>query len=321
MPRKSATEAGAIQELQESRVREVLQAARKEEKPARPLKLEIQRRYSDKLMQSLFPGPRQLDDLDEVRARSQAEMRAGLKQHKAAAVRRSAANGALLRSQLETWRRTRELLAVQNAAPNLNFNFVILDTPALILPSQDVNLVQVSPAPWNNVARLTAGWSSPYSDDGNDTLSYVFAWRNPSDRSAVINVASYLMLNGYCDAGAGPGFTHSDLLVTTRLNVFEWWNNPATNPPYQTGQINYSLPFLEAYGGGVFGVGDFETMEITGNYDVEYRMFAVPPHEVAVFTVDLTLGHFIIGDGYIDVDFASGGFEIMCPALLIGILT
>jgi hypothetical protein len=322
---KTAAQVSEKEFLQEERVRETIARGAAQQVPpvdsaALVAKLEIQRRYSQKIQATLL-GSRYSEELERYGSQCQAELREAAKQQKASVLRRSASQAALLRSQMQSWRRSQELLASRkNLSPNLNFNYVILDTPALILPSQDLDLVQVSPAPWNNVTKVKATWTSPYPDDGHDTLSYVFAWRNPADHDALINIGSYLLLNGFCDAGAGPGWTHSTLLVNPRLNIFEWWNNPATQPPYQSGQYNYDLPYLEAEGGKDTGVGEYKTLAISGNYDLEYRHFTVPAKEVAVFTVTLTLWHYIRGDGYIEVDFASGGFEVMCPALLIGIL-
>jgi hypothetical protein len=315
--------------LQEERVREAIARAAGQQvtgpfPPVDPAalaaKLDIPRRYSGKIRATLL-GSTECEELERFQSQCQAELREAAKQQKRAVLRRSVSQAELLRSQLESWRRSQELLASRKSlSPSLNFNFVILDTPGLILPSQDLDLFQVSPAPWNNVARVKATWTSPYPDNGSDTLSYVFAWRNPADHDAVINIGSYLMLNGFCDAEAGPGWTHSDLQVSTRLNIFEWWNNPATQPPGQSAQFNFSLPSLNAEGGKDTGVGEYLTLPINGSYDVEYRHFTVPAKEVAVFTVSLNLWHSVRGDGYIEVDFASGGFEVMCPALLIGIL-
>jgi hypothetical protein len=322
---KMAGKAGGNVELQESRVREAIERAGAQQ-PTRPdpsalaANLEIQRRYSEKI-QACLVGSRECGEIEKLRSQCQAEMREAVKQQKASVLRRSASKAKLLRSQLESWRRSQELLASRKTlSPNINFNYVILDTPGLILPSQDLNLFQVAPAPWNNVAKFNGTWSSPYPDNRSDNLTFVFAWRNPADHDALINIGSYLMLNGFCDAGAGPGWTHSTLFVTTGLQVMEWWNNPPTYAPFQSTQINGQVPILDANGGKDFGIGEYQTLAVDGNYDVEYRMFTVPPKEVAVFTVAVTLGHSVRGDGYLEIDFASGGFEVMCPAVVIGIL-
>jgi hypothetical protein len=178
----------------------------------------------------------------------------------------------------------------QSAQPNINFNDVIIDTPLFVLPSQDINLVSTSLAPWNNVAKINAEWNTPYPDNGFDDLSYIFVWENPNDRAFVVNVESYLMVNGFCDvfAEAGPG------------------------------QGNYALR-LSADGGRHLRTGGYNSGVAGGNYDVVYKTFLVPPHRVAVFEVVLDIFHRTEG-GYIDVDFASGNFQIICPAVVIAIL-
>jgi len=175
------------------------------------------------------------------------------------------------------------------------------------------------------VAKINAGWSTPYPDNGFDDLSFVFVWENPSDRNIVVNVASYLMLNGFCDvlaeAGASDIFSpHSSALgFTVELGVLEYWNNPPTSPSGQVGQFA-SVLGLNADGGGIFGFGDYESSGVSGIYDVTYGMFQIPPKGVTVFVVRLLIGHYTNG-GFIEVDFASGDFEVMCPALVIAILT
>jgi hypothetical protein len=217
-------------------------------------------------------------------------------------------------------------LGTQAGAANLNFNFVVLDTPFLIIPSQDILTFQAHPAPWNNVAKISAEWNTPYPDNGFDNVSFLFAWENPRDTATVVNVESYLMLNGFCDALAESGLNpdtwghHTTTVgLTIELGIFEWWNNPPTSPSGQVGQFASAIG-LFADGGGAFGVGEYVWSGASGTYDVNYRSFLIPPRGVALFEVTLLIGHWTDG-GFIDVDFTSGDFEIMCPAVVMAILT
>lgn len=334
MPRTKRTvePISTAEKLDEERVREALCAAGDERRGGLPFprpkdqalrgrQLGIRRRVSEK-MRGTAPGcgGTALEQVEKIRDRGTEELHRLLQQNREHVIRHSAETGRVVRRDSKKWREYTERLTSlrKGAAPNLNFNFVVLDTPALILPSQGINLVKAAPAPWNNVGKFTATWSSPYPDDGSDTLSYVFAWRNPNNYDAVINVASYLMFNGSCDAGAGQ-WSHSALSLVSSLRLFEWWNNPATEPPAQSSQWNNTL-FLAADGGDDTSVGEVEYASVSGNYDVSYNMFMVPAQSVAVFTVSAYMYHFVLGDGWVEADFASGELESMCPALVIALL-
>jgi hypothetical protein len=76
---------------------------------------------------------------------------------------------------------------------------------------------------------------------------------------------------------------------------------------------------LDADGGGIFGLGDYETSGVSGAYDAIYKMLMVPPKGVVVFEMSLYIGHWTNG-GFIEVDFSSGDFQITCPAVVLALL-
>jgi hypothetical protein len=272
---------------------------------------------------------RNLDELEKMRRQNQTEISGFLQKQKAAAVKHSSRVNESQAHGVAGRRKAIEHVTSRrsDAVPaGFNFNFVVLDTPLFVLPSLDVNLVNTSLAPWNNVAKINAEWSTPYPDNGWDDLSFVFVWENPSDRDTVVNVESYLLLNGFCDvfAEGGPGKViwgqkYTDLDISVGLNILEYWNNPPTVPSGQNGQYESAVS-LHAHGGGIFGLGDYESSGVNGSYDVIYRMFLIPAKGVAVFEVTLSIDHWTDG-GFIDVDFAAGDFEVMCPAVVMAILT
>lgn len=283
-----------------------------------------QRRHPAGLLTGAGPD---IDEFDNTRARNRTEMRQFLQKQKIAVAKRSSEVKEALHYGIEARRRATEYLASsrRKAVPDLGFRFVVIDTPLFILASQDINLSFQSRAPWNNVAKIEGEWDTPYPDNGFDDLSFIFVWENPADEPVVVNVESYLVLNGFCDvlaeAGRDPGTwgSHASTVgFTTELVVFEYWNNPPTTPSGQFGQFSAG-PGIYADGGGLFGLGDYESLAVGGAYDVTYRMFLIPPKGVAVFEVALMIGHWTNG-GYIEVDFGSRDFEIMCPALLMAVV-
>jgi hypothetical protein len=285
--------------------------------------------FLEKLLGSQSPDRgRHLDELDKIRSQHQAEIGRFLQKQKAAVVKHSSsikdsqAHGVIGRRRAIERMTSSRNEALPAAA---NFNFVVLDTPLFVLPSRDINLVKTSLAPWNNLAKINAQWNTPYPDNGWDDLSFVFVWENPSIRDTVVNVESYLLLNGFCDvlAEGGPGKViwgqkYTDLDISVGLNILEYWNNPPTVPSGQNGQYEYAVR-LHAHGGGIFGLGDYESSGVNGSYDVLYRMFLIPPQGVAVFEVTLSIDHWTDG-GFIDIDFAADDFDVMCPAVVMAIL-
>ncbi len=154
-------------------------------------------------------------------------------------------------------------------------------------------------------------------------MDFVFVWENPSSAYAVVNVGSYLALNGFCTAWAYGGFLPDNwagLGLHVSLNVFEWWNQPPTIPPNQSTQDQF-VGGPTAAANGLFDPGTYTSAAIMGAYDVIYREFILPPKGVAVFEVSFGIVHEIFGDGSLELDFASGAFDIMCPAVVIDILT
>jgi hypothetical protein len=261
------------------------------------------------------------DELARLSAQSQAEMRRLIDKQKATTAKSSASVQQAMQAAAASWRASSERTATlrRDAPRDIPIaNFVFLDTAAFIFPTQGINLAKASSAPWNNVARIDGEWNTPYPANGFDDVSFIFAWENPSDRYAIINVASYLMLNGFCAAMSDPGWpTHlSALGLTVELGVLEYWNNPPTAPAAQVSQ------FSSAGGPRAEGsiLGDYETAAITGAYDVSYSSFAIPGKGVAVFVVTLLVGHWTDG-GFMQLDFSGGDFNILCPAVILAVLT
>jgi hypothetical protein len=282
-----------------------------------------QRNRSERLLSSTLTGTgHDIMELEKICEQTQVEMGQFLEKQKSAVIKRSSSVKDTLRYRTDARRKVIEGLAL---API--FNSVVLDTPLFILPSQGINLAPPHIQPWNNVAKISGQWETPYPDNRSDNVSFVFVWKNPSAKYAVVNVLSSLILNGFCYAWADAGVFVSNLaslIISGRLGILEWWNNPPTSPPEESGQIQ-DIVDLEAQAyGHIFEVGDYESSAISGYYGFDYQQFVLPPEGVAVFEVELDIFHAIEtfgGHGSIGVDFASGDFEVMCPAVIIFILS
>ncbi len=270
------------------------------------------------LLPALAPMGHDAREFETLCTRAREEARRAFQQQKSSLVADTPSIGAALRARLAARRQV-----ASAAAPQFNFNFVVLDTPTFILPTSGISLGAWHKEPWNNTARLSGVWTSPNSENGWDELDFVFVWRNPASTYAVVNVESYLALNGFCAAWADGGVAPENWAgfgLHASLDVFEWWNQPPTVPPAQSTQ-DQLLNTPNAVADGFFDPGDYESAAIAGNYDVSYREFILPQQGVAVFSVSFGILHEIYGHGGLELDFSGGDFEVVCPAVVIAILS
>lgn len=321
-------------ELNEAQIKAALAAARSS-----------RRRYADFLLQSRgYERERRVAELralfddqlakrtgcrrcdagasEAIHSRIERETRRYMEKQKAGVVRLSPRVRETLQAQAASRRRAMEhLLARGGDVPILNF--VAIDQPALVIPTQDLVMAGAHIVPWNSSAKVRGEWDTPYADNGSDELSFIFAWENPSQKDAVVNVDAPLILNGYCDAYASGGLWAYNLVflgIDASLDILEWWNQPPTSPPSQAGQMAHAATVF-AFAHGIYVGGDPEAAGVQGYYNLNYNLLVVPPRSVIVFSVSLVVNHTIEGDGQARVDFASGDFEVVCPDVLLQILT
>jgi hypothetical protein len=319
--------------LSESKIKAALSAAdeaRRREGADLPRAPRAERARIEKAAEKLLAPYWKKTGLDvaafkKIRTQTQTEMRRLAAEQHADAIKHSSAVKDRLAHGVESWRQTVERFRLPDPALVSPFlpGFVVIETPFIIWPTHGLQLDDSHIEPGHNRAKVK-GQSTKSS--GSENLRFIYVWENPNDRFAAINVASFLALNGSCEASADggtagifPGGT-SNLQLKAFLNVWEWWNQPPTNPLRQATQTRDVLN-LSADGGGWFGsVGAIEVRSVSGNFDVSYSLFVLPPHGVAVFEVTL-LVTYANDDGRIQLDFSSGGFEIVCPEVAIAVLT
>jgi hypothetical protein len=165
-----------------------------------------------------------------------------------------------------------------------------------------------------------------------DDVGFFFLWDNETGADVVVNVASFLMLNGTCSVWTNSawlpnvfsGFEEKvELTVSANLTLFELWNQPPTHPLQQPSQFQIVntlkvdapccrwIPFVD---------GKQETAVISGDFNVNYDMFRIPNHGRAMFEVSVGMSHFAAtSDGLSWADFKDGGL-ILCPHLELEIV-
>jgi hypothetical protein len=162
-----------------------------------------------------------------------------------------------------------------------------VDTPFIIWPTNGLVLEDSHIQPWNNTAKVRAQWRD---DEGYANLRLIFVWDNPDDTWVVVNVESYLAVNGPCDAFTEGGFLVGSIntvwvWVQASLNAWEWWNQPPTMLPPQATQVQKVLSIATSGGGFLsnLGGGSVDSESVAGMFDVKRTLFALSPQGVAVF--------------------------------------
>jgi len=255
----------------------------------------------------------EVDKFEKIREQHQTELRRILEERKAEAVKHSSYVKETFRYGVDNRVKTVEQL---QAPPK----YELLNSPFLIWQTQGIDFPETHVEPSNSRAKFTL-----HSDksSGSEEMSFYFLWDNPSDKFAVINVDGYLIVNGFCrcgsDGGFFPGDRRSGLVLKARLHLLEWWNQPPTQPLPKVDQIQEVLR-LSTNTGGWSDPGAIEFEEVFRGYDLRYELFLIPPKGVVVFEVALSI---ILwnADGSVDVDFASGDFQVGSPGVLLSILT
>jgi len=256
-----------------------------------------------------------VDRFETHRAHAEVELKTAADSLQAEAMTRAAYVTADMRRNIES---RRKLLEKLPAAPLTTRE--TLDRPFLIWQTLGLSVEDSHTEPFNSFAkfRLDSTKSSGYEE-----LNFYYVFVNPSDRFSLVNVHGFFALKGFCRAGANGGFWPGDryasLSINVRLNMLEWWNQPPTQPPFQTDQQQLAATLTAtAYDFG--DPGDIEVLDVLRGYDLSYSQFIIPPRETAVFepTVAVNYG---TSDGVVNIDFASGDFQVLCPFVTVDILT
>jgi len=133
--------------------------------------------------------------------------------------------------------------------------FVLLDAPFLIfaLPSNWLLDSHVSRKESFAKVRFQETITNEKFPRPPHTVNFVYVWENPSDHHALVNIETYIVLKGFCEATVeiqgNPLYATSDLHVGAELQLFEWWNQPPTTPlPQKTQKVEAVHLHCNAFG-------------------------------------------------------------------------
>ena len=203
--------------------------------------------------------------------------------------------------------------------------YIELDQPFLIWATPTNQLIDTHYEPLNS-------WAKVRSDVSGDNvlasheLSFYFLWQNDTGSDAVVNVESYLMLQGRAEIHASHGWFWSplwgqstigeiDYSLGTNLTILEWWNQPPTQPVDQVGQHQTILSLSVNGGWGFLSPGKTKFADIASVSHLYYDGLLVPNGKSVVFQVrtDMNYVAFNTCSGW--TDFSFGNNEVICPYL------
>jgi len=174
---------------------------------------------------------------------------------------------------------------------------------------------------------------------GDDTqFKFHFLWTNESDAWSLVNVTTSLILNGFCIVNADLGIFSGDsvrLFMEAQLGLMRWsgWppdpnGKPAdqTYEPIRQGSqfqnvVDWNVAGFGYFGGGPPGYNYQRQVFTMTPFDLNYRLFPVPPGGVAIFEVSLRILYWI-EDGNDDSLVLANFFDrIFCPWVQLEVLT
>jgi hypothetical protein len=283
--------------------------------------MQTNKRLAEQLLTSyLTKTGFEVDKLNKIIAQNEAKLRSIREIQKADAVKHSSSAKIALHQAADSKLKALEYLKTLISPPNPQH--IIID-PFYVWQTHGTNLVDSNIEPHKSWAKIKVASNDK---NGEEELKFYFYWQNPSNGPAVINVDGFFILNGHCIAGSPTGWAwggfgggySTALYIVAYLELFEYWNNPFTYPLHQDDQIQYPLILEASESDWGFNVGDIEGTSLYRGCDIRYNYWAVPAHEIAIFQMCFGIQWLMSDDGgYIEADFATGDFEVMCPYALI----
>jgi hypothetical protein len=258
--------------------------------------------------------------VESLRAQGRTDLREWAEKRKAETDAQTKELQPTISRVVESWRT--KVQEFQNFAPPpaSPFSYYLLDTASQISSTSGVNLTATNIAPTNNWAEFQLFTS----DSGTQDVTFTFSWQNATEKYVVINVDGYLVLNGVVQAGADPGIAaffpggSSQVGVTPVLYVSGLpWEPPNTPPQLvATGSPALSL----SASAGWDDPGEILSQPLFRGYDIQYQTQVLPPGGTVTVGVACHLSY-IISDGSANFIFATMGRQVLCPGVLITVVS
>jgi hypothetical protein len=195
---------------------------------------------------------------------------------------------------------------------------LIIDKPASIFIYPSGMLAEDHIESGNSWAKLI--WRDDDDVEGKEaSVKFFFAWENPFDYLAVINVNAALAVRGQCTLSVSPGAvlgSSSDLFLTTQLKVH--MSGIALGGHDQEQKIT---SFGVDTWGSIFG-GDpvSETEDVFSTVNLSYKQILVDARQLVIIEVSMIAAYWI-DTGSVDLIFARDHPYVSCPGVIIEILS
>jgi hypothetical protein len=274
----------------------------------------------EQLTSTLVAAGLDLEKFESLRAQGRTELREWADQRKAEIDAQAKELQPTIARVAESWRATVQQLQNFAPPPSSPFSYHLLDTASQISSTSGVTLSGTNVAPTNNWAEFQLFTS----DSDNQKVTFTFSWQNQSEKYAVINVDGYLVLNGVVQASADTGFAAlfpggtSQVWVSADLYMSGLpWQPPGT-PPQLLATGSPEL-YLSAHAGWD-DPGEILSQPLFRGYDLQYQTVTVPPG--GTVTVGVACGlHYLNDDGSANFVFATMGRQVLCPGVLITVVS
>lgn len=280
------------------------------------------RQAATKLLTKAVPGlTAAAKPFNALVSKHMAKGAAALKKARAAAIKDSRATKSSLAKRIAARVKAFELLAAVDVPGT---QYTLLNTPFDISSTAGMPLTSSQIVPSNSFAKFTL-----HVEDGPDpsnTVNFSYVWVNPFDRFVVTNVHGYIIFRGHCQLGADGGFFPGDrsyrLQIDGRLDIFDWSQpDPVAIPPAFVDQ-SVNVYTTSEDQGGWSEVGAVDAKDIFRGYDLAHELLVVPPRATMGFVMTASVICSTGDDsGLIDLDFASGNFQVGSPAVLLAIVS
>ncbi|MBI2253274.1 MAG: hypothetical protein HYU58_01500 [Proteobacteria bacterium] len=265
----------------------------------------------------------QAKSFENILNKHKAQSNVALKKARQAAIKDSRGQKAALAALIARKAKAFELLA-QPVVNVPSTQYHLLNTPFEISSSAGMPLSSSSIVPSSSFAKFTLHVSDGY--DGLNTASFKYVWVNPFDRYVVVNVHGYIVFRGHCYWGADGGFFGGDryvrLQIDGKLELFDWSNPDPISIPVAASYQSANVLTAEEDQGGWWDVGAVGAQDIFRGYDLSHELLVVPPRATMGFVMTAAIDCKTGDDsGLVDIDFASGNFQVSSPAVLLAIVS
>ena len=274
------------------------------------------RQAAGKLLESaLAKAGVDLEPLKALRSQRQAAAREQIARIKAEADEHSSASLSTVEYTIQAWRNDIGNLSTLQVPPNVQR--FLLDTASEIATTPGLEPVAKHIGPQNNSAQFHL----ESTGGGFEQVDFGFLWKNPSNQPTLVNVDGYLILNGLCQVLVSGDFfgISSGVRIDAFLRIHQLWNSPPTSPAPQSSQYQLALE-IDLDNPGPFSGGEISSENLFRGFDLQYSSLMVPPLAPAGFEILCQIFYYN-DDGEVNLFFSNEGRQVLCPGVLLTVMT